>query len=197
MIAAGINALGGLFREALTRDCTHVLAARPGSDKYNAAMHFRDATKVKVVLPHWFDDCFKLLMRLDETPYEWPDPLILSSHGDKPRTVRITAEQKALMEASKLADSQDPAKIEALLGTKENVWRGRKIMLSKDLMFDKRRRQTVEISVRRAGGLIVTIPEGLDNAAQEAEEERGLDKADIYVTRYRYGPGYVKVGFHD
>ena len=157
-------------------------------------MHFREATKVKVVLPHWFDDCFKLLMRLDETPYEWPEPFMLTSKGGEPGKARITPEQKALMEASKLADSQDPAKIEKLMGTKNDIWKGRTILLSKDLSLDKRRRETVEISIRRAGGQVIALS-GKTDEVREEEEERGLDDADIYVARHRYGAGYLKVGY--
>ena len=77
-LSAGITALGGQWRASLTKEITHLFAVSPDSAKYAAAMHYRDETGIRVVLPHWFDDVVKLGVRgLGEEPYEWPDPGIL------------------------------------------------------------------------------------------------------------------------
>jgi hypothetical protein len=55
-LSTGITALGGQRRAGITRDVTHFFAIRPGSDKYETAMHFQPDTHVKVVLAHWFND---------------------------------------------------------------------------------------------------------------------------------------------
>jgi hypothetical protein len=59
-LSTGITALGGQRRAGITRDVTHFFAIRPGSDKYETAMHFQPDTHVKVVLAHWFNDAVKL-----------------------------------------------------------------------------------------------------------------------------------------
>lgn len=78
VLSAGITALGGQWRTGLTKDVTHLFALSPENAKYATAMHFKEETGVKVVLPHWFDDAVRLGMRgLKTEPYEWPDPEIL------------------------------------------------------------------------------------------------------------------------
>ena len=47
------------------------------SPKYSTAMHYQAQTGIKVVLPHWFDDCVKMGKRVDERPYEWPEVRVL------------------------------------------------------------------------------------------------------------------------
>ncbi|KAJ3510240.1 hypothetical protein NLJ89_g4795 [Agrocybe chaxingu] len=78
VLSAGITALGGQWRTGLTKDVTHLFALNPGSAKYATAMHYREETGIKVVLPHWFDDAVRLGMGgLDTRPYEWPEPALL------------------------------------------------------------------------------------------------------------------------
>src|ERR1700720_1817684 len=72
ILSAGITSLGGQFRMGLTRDVTHLFALSPSSVKYQTALHFRDHTNVKVILPHWFDDSVRLGYAALETElYEW------------------------------------------------------------------------------------------------------------------------------
>jgi len=78
VLSAGITALGGQWRGGLTKDVTHLFALSPASTKYSTAMHYREETGVRVILPHWFDDAVRLGMGgLSTKPYEWPDPEIL------------------------------------------------------------------------------------------------------------------------
>src|SRR5258708_40180897 len=78
VLSAGITALGGQWRMGLTRDVTHLFALNPDSFKYTTAMHYREETGIRVVLPHWFDDAVRLGMgNLPTKPYEWPDPELL------------------------------------------------------------------------------------------------------------------------
>lgn len=182
-----------------------MLAARPGSDKYNAAMHYRDKTKVKVVLPHWFDDCFKLFFRLDEKPYTWPDPPVLRPLSTTPvdpgeakqkevaKKARLPDDKRDIVATMKLADQGNDAGVMSLVKTQVDVWHGRKILLSSELGMARGRRDAVEISVRRAGGNIVILTEGLDEDARAEEETRKIGEADVYITKYRFGHAYLKV----
>lgn len=78
VLSAGITALGGQWRTGLTRDTTHLFALSPDSAKYATAMHYREETGIRVVLPHWFDDAIRLgLGNLPTKSYEWPDPELL------------------------------------------------------------------------------------------------------------------------
>ncbi|EAU89078.2 hypothetical protein CC1G_11918 [Coprinopsis cinerea okayama7 len=90
VLSAGILALGGQWRTGLTKDVTHLFTIRSVPDpehptpaaiqasKYLTALHFQPQTGVKVVLPHWFDDCVRLgIKNLDTKPYEFPDPPLL------------------------------------------------------------------------------------------------------------------------
>ncbi|KAH6890227.1 hypothetical protein BKA70DRAFT_1442221 [Coprinopsis sp. MPI-PUGE-AT-0042] len=93
VLSGGIIALGGQWRTGLTKEVTHLFAIRarppvdenapPGtSTKYATALHFQAQTGVKVVLPHWFDDCVRLGISaetLDTKPYEWPNPPYLTN----------------------------------------------------------------------------------------------------------------------
>lgn len=195
VIAAGINALGGLYRDGLTRDCTHLIAPRPGSDKYSTALHFQKLTNVKIVLPHWFDDCFRLMMRLDETPYAWPEPPIAQDGGDsgdneKRRKGTLTQEKKTMFKTVMLAgNSSSPAKGAGPAGpvtARADLWNGRRILLSPSLELEGGRRASLEVGIARAGGVIVQLEDDDDETDMVAE-------ADILVTRYRAGPAYIKV----
>lgn len=199
VISAGLSALGGLCRDGYTRDCTHLLAGQPGSEKYNAALHFQSSTRVHIVTPHWFDDCVKLFMRLDETPYAWPNPQILKG---PPQDVSLDREKAHLPENRKemirsafLTDAPKKVLESALAKVQTNIWGGRKILLGRGLNLDIGRRETVEISVQRAGGIIVCIPEGLDEEAGEEEEAEMVEEAGIYITKFRTGPAYLKVTY--
>ncbi|KAH8111185.1 hypothetical protein DFH11DRAFT_1859545 [Phellopilus nigrolimitatus] len=182
VICAGINALGGLYREGYTRDCTHVLAPRPGSDKYTTAIHYQSATHAHVVLPHWFDDCFKLFVRLDEAPYAWPDPPLLRA-GLGLEKARLPIGTKAIVKSDVLADEIGQGQAKALVTIQKNIWKGKRVLLSLSLALEQGRREAVEVSIQRAGGQAVPLI-GDENAA--------IDDADVYITQHRTGFAFVK-----
>ncbi|KAI6000797.1 BRCT domain-containing protein [Pisolithus albus] len=188
VLSAGITALGGQWRIGLTRDVTHLFALRPGSDKYNTALHFASHTHMSIVTPHWFDDSVRLGRRLPETPYLWPDPVVLRpgavltldedgiNNGDwkrkRPRTSDITGDDFDLSGA----------------GEKERVWDGRKVLLSRSLELSESQRGAVEAGIKRSGGVVVKV-EGVDD---DEAEERAVDMCDVFVTRWRSGKAYFK-----
>ncbi|CAO3598380.1 unnamed protein product [Absidia cylindrospora] len=67
-------ALGGQYRENLTSDVTHLVCLAPEGDMYDEAMGPLFG-KIKVILPHWFDECFKLRRLVPEDAFLFPDPL--------------------------------------------------------------------------------------------------------------------------
>ena len=78
VISTGITGLGGQFRHGLTRDVTHLFALTSSSDKYTTALHFKNETHMKILLPHWFDDVVTLgIGSLPTEGHKWPDPELL------------------------------------------------------------------------------------------------------------------------
>lgn len=195
VVAAGINALGGLYREGLTKDCTHLLAPRAGSDKYNAAMHHKPATRIKIVLPHWFDDCFRLMCRLKETDYEWPNPkfgydsLMNDQEAREMRHLTVpTAEAKDLFKS--VQATEEGKNLRGLERIHNDLWQGRTILLCQSLELESTRRQTLQVAIERAGGKVLFVEANDASAAQE--EEAKVTEADIIITKYRAGRAYLK-----
>lgn len=211
VISAGITALGGQWRNGLTRDVTHLFALGPGSDKYETAMHFQADTRMKVVLPHWFDDAVTLgVGGLPTDAYEWPDPKYLRpmpggedviAGGDagadgngkliSAMKGQVSAEKKKILQS--VGWTGVPAGIEAI-GTGRDVWTGRKILLSLSLELSGGRREAVETGIRRAGGVVVAYKKA-GGEGDVDEEVRKVQDADVLITRYRHGVAYLKVSF--
>ncbi|KAK7057115.1 hypothetical protein R3P38DRAFT_1161363 [Favolaschia claudopus] len=196
MIEAGITSLGGQWRHGLSKDVTHLFATNPDSDRYAAAMELRKNSKdhthlMKVLLPHWFDDAFRIGSgKLPTTAYEWPDPKVLHpmSSLEELQTERATTRRlstakhmffkTAVWNPEKVTPFPGPA---APLG---NIWNGRKILLSLNLGLDNQRRQVVEAAVKQAGGLIVEIDD-------EDEENEGAVDCDVFITKWRSGEAFI------
>ncbi|TFY62070.1 hypothetical protein EVG20_g6835 [Dentipellis fragilis] len=192
VLSAGITALGGQWRPGLTREVTHLFAVATGSDKYNTAMHFQKDTRMKVLVPHWFDDSVRLGIRgLPTATYEWPDPAVLksgkgvdalaeSAGTDSRAQSRLSGEKKTLYKTALMASGQEGQ----VARTERDIWRGRRILLSSDLELSDGRKDVVEAGIIRTGGIMLhTDPEN---------EESQMDEADALISRYRWGPLYIK-----
>jgi hypothetical protein len=104
----------------------------PSGPKYTTALHFQEQTRIKVVLPHWFDDAVRLgIGALDTSPYEWPEPVVLkgpavniptegAEGGDKEKekeeaikkaTRKLDADKRALYKTASLWKPNDPLPI--------------------------------------------------------------------------------------
>ncbi|SGY14476.1 BQ5605_C010g06196 [Microbotryum silenes-dioicae] len=73
-IAAGVQSLGGQSRRELTREVTHLLLMSPEGVKYEAWLKHGAAVGMVALLPHWFEDCFKLRQLIPHDIYAFPDP---------------------------------------------------------------------------------------------------------------------------
>ncbi|TFK17473.1 hypothetical protein FA15DRAFT_761050 [Coprinopsis marcescibilis] len=295
VLSAGILALGGQWRTGLTKDVTHLFAIRAspitdgdnpadvqkmlqenmsgGATKYATAMHFKPQTGVKIVLPHWFDDCVRLgLPNLDTTPYEWPNPPLLRNdqllasppppphlladldlpEGTKEeREARLKQAKEKAKQVKKATANEKidamkksvflngvrytpngplasgpyanldldgeegpsirassptvvgdegevgpsvrirgdrssplkPAAGESATLRTKNVWKGRRIILARNLRLVGRRREAVEVGIRRAGGVVVRwegdedmveVPEDLVSAVNAANADASM-----------------------
>lgn len=204
VLCAGISSLGGQWRTAFTKDVTHLFAMNEGSAKYATAMHFREVTGVRVVVPHWFDDVVRLGMRnLPTEEYEFPDPKVFTSYGaeaikrltgaeegeeakDAKRNKPLSPHKKALYDTALASGLDLPPQRPA----SNSVWDGTTILLSSSLELSPGQLEAHYADVQRAGGTII-------EAGSPEEEAEKVEAADIYVTKYRSGPAYVKVRFFD
>ena len=202
----------------------------PDSQKYATALHFREETGIKVILPHWFDDAVRLGMGgLSTDVYEWPDPEFLRNplavgggggcggDGGELSGVKKNMYAMAALFTAPMHDSSSPPLKDlevasaAAFGSRMEVdiWKGKKIVLSRTLQLFERRREAVEIGIQRAGGVVVRyggdkeVDEGFavvgDVALSKREKEIRKNEADkvlecdILVTRWRDGAAYVLV----
>lgn len=156
--------------------------------------------QVRAVVPQWFDDCFQQMMHLPEDPYEWPEPEILrcSSHVDGDPAKKKCVIPKPRRDLIRTALVTLPENDEALRVDKAlavitpNVWEGRKILLSQNLELE-RVLESVKVSIRRGGGVLVELDTFQDEDDIDDEELAKVSDADIYITQFRAGRAYLKV----
>ncbi|KAH7922021.1 hypothetical protein BV22DRAFT_1121771 [Leucogyrophana mollusca] len=205
VLSAGITALGGQWRQGLTRDVTHLFALHTNSDKYTTALHFRPHTHMILLTPHWFDDSVRLGRVLPTEAYEWPEPrVLLPSHvapTHDPSDANLDAEgsNRKRKRSAETADTTTDGGAEKAEDRK--IWDGRRILLSRSLELSTGHRAAVEAGIRRAGGVVVgtrdAAGEGKDKGVNgddedEDEEARLVDECDVLVTRFRSGKAYFK-----
>ncbi|CAK7209973.1 regulator of Ty1 Transposition [Sporothrix curviconia] len=195
-ITGATLALGGMESKELTRLTTHICALTMDHNKCKEAVAKK--LRCKIVLPHWFDDCFKLGKKIDETPYLLPDPLILrslnggSSGASSSSLLNGTAngdDQTAAADDDRvpIPENQDlEGAITPLpdappnLGYRSNltVFQNKRVLLAQDINIGSRFRAVVVELIKRGGGRVV------DNG--------DVDACDMYICHYRDGEDYVR-----
>ncbi|KAL4920238.1 BRCT domain-containing protein [Aspergillus aurantiobrunneus] len=168
-IIGGVLAKGGLYNPRVTQMCTHLVDLTIDSDK--AQLVKNRNLNVKIVLPHWFDDCLKLGRRIDERPYTLPDPEILRSAPDIP--IR-SIENRDIIGASTPEPATLPTPITSPVKPKLNVFHGKVIMLSPDLGIGYHLQKTISVLVKEGGGDVTSE----------------VSKATTLICRYREGFAY-------
>lgn len=167
-IAGGILAMGGLFSTKLTSQITHIIALTMDSEACMSAQ--KRHLDVKIVLPHWVDDCLKLGRKIDEQPYLLPDPEILKPPSEK----APLAKRKTQVEGAVDPDPSQQSGEVAMPRKLEKVFNKKTVMLSKDLGISTYLRDILEAIVKNSGGKITTT----------------VTKADMYICKYREGQEY-------
>ncbi|KAL2865490.1 BRCT domain-containing protein [Aspergillus lucknowensis] len=168
-IIGGVLAKGGLYNSRVTQMCSHLVDLTVDSDK--ARLVRERNLQVKIVLPHWFDDCLKLGRRIDERPYMLPDPEILRAAPDLP--IR-SAENRDIVGASTPEPSTLPTPITSPVKGKLDVFHGRTVMLSPDLGIGSHLQKTISDLIREGGGEVTS----------------DVSKATTLICRYREGFAY-------
>lgn len=211
--------MGGQWRTGLTKEVTHLFAITTTSAKYATALHHQEQTGIKIVLPHWFDDVVRLgAPNLDTKPYEWPEPELLKGRQEKDTEEEKVKKAMAAMEVDPMKRSvystvvkyapvgdeevkiPPPPPVVETRNQSKQVWGGRRILLSRNLLLFGSRREAVEVGIRRAGGEVVRW-EGDDEVDGKVKNEKrrqrleadAVERCDIYVSRWREGKAYVKV----
>ena len=162
------------------------------SEKYHTAVHYQDQTRIKVLVPHWFDDVVRLgNATIPTLQYEWPDPKVLRLSSPSPtgkRTHKPPEEKVSLYKSVVLGTSED-GQIPANLGKaaeRIDVWKGKRILLSTTLGLNSGRREAVVAGVKRFGGVVVDVKD-------TGDEAKKVEDVDVLITKFRAGVAYFKV----
>ncbi|KAJ4296704.1 regulator of Ty1 Transposition [Kalmusia sp. IMI 367209] len=172
-IYGGVLAMGGQYGIQLSKLTTHLIALNMEDPRCQVAL--KKKLPLKIVLPHWFNDCLKVGSRVNERPYLLPNPEIMNTEaGAIPPTVTSADIRDATdPEPASAPSSPPPAHLAKPRAIK--AFDGKKVMLSHDLKLNDRLKDVITGLIEAGGGTITTIAK----------------KADIYVCNYRKGDDYV------
>lgn len=173
-LIAGVIALGGQHSLNLSKLVTHIVTVDETDKKCLLAKE--KMPQVKMVLPHWFDDCFKLGKMISERPYMFPDPEILRT-GLNNTSVR-GAQSPELDGATTGTPQGEPSYSPPSSPTHSrknlNALAMRKVFLSNDLQISSHLRTTLKKLCTHAGAVIV----------------KTVGEATLFIGQYRYGSEY-------
>jgi len=162
------------------------------SDKYLTAAHYQKETRVKILVPHWFDDVVRLgVSTIPTLQYEWPDPKVLQLSPPSPKGKRThkPPEEKVSLYKSVVLGTSENGEIPGNLGKaaeRIDIWKGKRILLSVSLGLSPGRREAVVAGVKRFGGVVIDVK----NASDEAKK---VENVDVLITKFRAGAAYFKV----
>ena len=131
---------------------------------------------MKIVLPHWFDDCLKLGQRISERPYLLPDPEIELVPSTAPLTMpSLAGPDMAYAHAHKIGQMIDPPRPPSRREPVD-IFGGKRVLLGQDLQLSDRRLRVLAAVVEQTGGRVATT----------------VAAADVYVGQFRDGDDYVR-----
>lgn len=171
-IIGATMALGGSESKDINRTTTHICALSLDHPKCQTALEKK--LKCKIVLPHWFDDCFRLGKRIDEGPYLLPEAEILHKRPEDnipiPSSEHLEGATSAIPDMPLTGGKTEEGRPKLIVFAK------RKVLLSADLPINDRLRNTLRELITNGGGEIV--------------EE--VDACDMFICQFRDGEQYVK-----
>ncbi|KAK6391056.1 hypothetical protein LTR65_004813 [Meristemomyces frigidus] len=176
-IIAGVMALGGQYSSPLSKLVTHIVAVDGEHEK--CALALQKKLNCKIVLPHWFDDCFRLGKKINERPYMFPDPPYLQAglarpaSGDSLHVNGATVAMPKGVPSGPLPDTPPSSPSDARKNL--NAFMGKQVMISADLDLATHLVNTLEALINHGGGTLTD----------------SVDDADIYIGQYRDGEDYV------
>ncbi|KYK54946.1 BRCT domain-containing protein [Drechmeria coniospora] len=167
-IVGATMALGGQESKEVSRLTTHICALTMDDPKVKQAAAGR--VKCKIVLPHWFDACFKLGKRIEEAPYLLPDPEILHRTPEDKLEIPVNNNLEG-------ATSTNPQWLPDV-GSRSpcTVFQSRKVLLCKDLGITHRLTKVLKDIIHDGGGRLVD----------------DVDECDTLICQFRQGHEYVQ-----
>ena len=170
-IAGGCLAMGGLYAENLSKLTTHLIALSVDDERAKKAV--MKNLRLKIVLPHWFDDCLRLGKRISESPYLLPNPEVLSKQ-EKPPAQRVSPDVMGATAPHPIDVLPSPSP--STDGTRQlDVFKDKKIMFGEDLVLGVDIQKTLTDLIVDGGGEVVDT----------------VEKSNTYICRYREGRDYV------
>ncbi|KAI0129453.1 BRCA1 C terminus domain-containing protein [Xylariales sp. AK1849] len=172
-IIGATMAMGGVDSENITKLVTHICALSMDHPKCRTAIEKN--LKCKIVLPHWFDDCFRLGKRIDEGPYLLPDPEILRA---RPEDDIPVPSSEHLEGATSARPQYIPTPADSIAGArpKLTVFNEKKVMLSWDLSISARLKDIIQRLIRDGGGDLT----------------ESVEDCDFFICQFREGDQYVR-----
>ncbi|CAJ0547967.1 Ff.00g047210.m01.CDS01 [Fusarium sp. VM40] len=171
-IAGATMALGGQESKDVNRTTTHICALSMEHPKVTVALN--KGWKGKVVLPHWFDDCFKLGKRIDERPYLLPNPEILKKAPED--ELKIPANENLAGATSPVPTTLPLPPDGDVVRPPVTVFQDHSVMLCKDLSITDRLTKVVQEIIVNGGGKMV----------------ESVEDCDMFICQYRDGPEYIQ-----
>lgn len=167
-VYAAAWALGAQFSDRVIVYTTHLIAT---SDTLERCKHIlENGYDIKIVLPNWISDCMKLRRKVDDTPYCFPNPSILSLNSAE-RMKDEQDEQMFKYTHSKHGSGAPPKRLDSY----NNIFDGRKVCLGNDVDLDMLEQDVRDLTMAMGAGMIVDQ----------------VDDADVFIGKYRKGPGYL------
>lgn len=190
---------GGQYSDSPKYQTTHVITT---DNNHPYCMLVRDKKPdVKIVLPHWIDDCCRLRRRLDETPYLLPNPSILSGHSQSLSSLEINdlhivgnapdsndstvgmpaGDLESSSESGSLRLSQSEAR--RLSEKERNLFKGKRFYLGQDLDLYQRSKRALSSVIQQAGGKLL--------AQNDITNSNADPQSNIYIGKWRNSDEYV------
>ncbi|KAF1968313.1 hypothetical protein BU23DRAFT_514751 [Bimuria novae-zelandiae CBS 107.79] len=172
-IWGGVLAMGGQYGTQLSKLTTHLIAL--SMEDARCQMAAKKRLNLKIVLPHWFNDCLKVGWRVNERPYLLPDPEIMNVEaGPIPSAVTSAIHDATNPEPTGPPASPPPPHLAQPRAIK--AFDGKKVMFGDDLKLNKSLKDVIASKIEAGGGSIATA----------------VSKADVYVCNFREGDDYIK-----
>ncbi|KAK9450482.1 uncharacterized protein V1518DRAFT_454948 [Limtongia smithiae] len=173
-IYGGVRAMGGQWSETLTRFTTHVITLPvPLEDPRENALieNLMKRPALKVILPHWVDSCLKLRHRVQEEPYLFPDPPLLSHSTNTPIKPAINDNITYIHSAFVDNDKSPPKAVPESI-----ICQGKRFYLGADLKLSPRFQSVIRGMIEAVAGSVVN----------------NLEDATVYLGNYRAGDEYIQ-----
>lgn len=190
---------GGQYSDSPKYQTTHVITT---DNNHPYCMLVRDKKPdVKIVLPHWIDDCCRLRRRLDETPYLLPNPSILSGHSQSLSSLEIndlhiegnapdSNDSTVGMPAGDLESSSESGSLRfsqsegrRLSENERNLFKGKHFYLGQDLDLHQRSKRALSAVIQQAGGKLLDQTDITNSNADP--------QSNIYIGKWRNSNEYV------